>query len=44
MQKNNKGFVLVETLLVSVFILTTLIFLFIQFRTVKQSFDRSFRL
>lgn len=43
MQKNNKGFVLVETLLVSVFILTTLIFLFIQFRTVKQSFDRSFR-
>ncbi len=43
MQKNNKGFVLVETLLVSVFILTTLIFLFVQFRTVKQSYDRSFR-
>lgn len=42
MRKNNKGFALVETLLVSVFILTTLIFLFVQFRSVKQSFDESF--
>lgn len=43
MRKNNKGFVLVETLLVSVFVLTTLIFLFVQFRSIRQSYERSFK-
>ena len=43
MQKNNKGFILVETLLVSVFILTTLVFLFVQFRSIKKGFDDSFK-
>ena len=42
MKKNNKGFVLVETLIVSVFVLTTLVFLFVEFRKVKQGFDTSF--
>ena len=43
MRKNNKGFILVETLLVSVFVLTTLIFLFVQFRSIRQSYERSFK-
>ena len=43
MQKNNKGFILVETLLVSVFILTTLVFLFVQFRSIKKGFDDIFK-
>lgn len=42
MRKNNKGFMLVETLLVSVFVATTLIFLFVQFERVKSSYDKAF--
>lgn len=43
MKKNNKGFMLLETLVVSTFILGTLIFLYIQFSAVKRTYDVSFR-
>lgn len=45
MKKNNhsKGFMLVETLIVSTFITGTLVFLFIQFRTINQGYDISFK-
>lgn len=41
-KRDNKGFMLMETLLVSVFIATTLIFLFVQFQKVRDSYDVSF--
>lgn len=43
MKKNNKGFILLETLLVSTFIITVLIYLYIQFSNVKKSYDISFK-
>ncbi|MBP3766474.1 MAG: hypothetical protein J6G98_04775 [Bacilli bacterium] len=39
----NKGFMLIETLIASTIILGALIFLFIQFSTIKRSYDNSFR-
>lgn len=42
LKKNNKGFMLLETLLVSVFIASTLIFLYIQFQKVRDSYQSSF--
>lgn len=42
MKKNNRGFTLVETLVVSSFIVGILIFLFAQFSKLKQSYDASF--
>lgn len=39
---NNKGFMLMETLLVSVFIVSTLVFLYIQFGKVRDSYNDSF--
>lgn len=42
MKKIKKGFMLVETLVVSIFILSTLVFLFVQFQTIKKSYERSF--
>ena len=47
MDKNNKlgnkGFMLLETLIVSTIILSTLVFLYIQFTNIKKSYDISFR-
>ena len=43
MNKNNKGFMLLETLIVSTIILSTLIFLFIQFTNIKSSYEISFK-
>lgn len=43
MKKNCKGFVLLETLIVSTFILGTLVFLYVEFSAVKRSYDISFR-
>lgn len=43
MKKSNKGFMLLETLIVSTFILGTLIFLYVQFSAVKRTYDVSFR-
>lgn len=42
MMKNNKGFMLVETLVVSVFVLTTLLYLFVQFQKIENSYDSTF--
>lgn len=39
---NNKGFMLIETLLVSVFVVSTLIFVYIQFEKVRNSYQTSF--
>lgn len=41
--KNQKGFMLLETLVVSTFLLGILVFLFIQFSSIKRSYDVSFR-
>lgn len=43
MNKNNKGFMLLETLIVSTIILSTLVFLFVQFTNIKTSYEISFR-
>lgn len=42
MKKNNRGFTLVETLVVSAFIVGILIFLFSQFSRLKSSYEASF--
>lgn len=43
MKKTNRGFTLLETLIVSTFIASTLIYLFIQISNVKTSYDITFR-
>lgn len=43
MKKNKKGFTLLETLIVSTFIASTLIYLFIQISNIKSSYDITFR-
>jgi hypothetical protein len=43
MKKEKNGFVLVETLIVSVFIVTTLIFLFIQFQKIETGYSTTFK-
>lgn len=42
-KNNQKGFLLVETLVASIFILGSLVFLFVQFRNVNQSYQISFK-
>lgn len=41
-KKNNKGFMLLETLIVTIFVATVLIFLFIQFTNLNKSYDESY--
>lgn len=41
-EKINKGFMLVETLLVTIFVSGVLLFLFIQFSNLSKSYDESF--
>lgn len=41
-KSNEKGFMMIETLLVSVFIASTLIFLYIQFQKVRNGYNNSF--
>ena len=43
MKKSNKGFTLLETLIVTTFVVTTLIYLFIQISNIKVSYDITFR-
>lgn len=43
MKKNCKGFVLVEFLTVSIFVLGVLIFLTVQFNSINKSYNRSFK-
>jgi len=40
---NNKGFMLAETLVVATFLVTTLLFIYVQFNNVTNSYDTSFR-
>lgn len=40
---NNKGFMLTETLVVASFVIATLVFFYIQFRTVNKSYNISFK-
>ena len=41
-KKDSKGFLLAETLIVTIFVSGVLIFLFMQFRSVSKSYDESF--
>ncbi|MBE6144258.1 MAG: hypothetical protein E7169_01645 [Firmicutes bacterium] len=40
---NNRGFMLSETLIVATFLVTTLLFLYIQFNKVTKTYDTSFK-
>lgn len=42
-KNNNKGFMLLETMVVSAFIITTLTFLYVQFSNLKKNYDESFK-
>lgn len=42
MKKNRQGFTLIETLLVSTFVVGTLIYLFVQFSNIKKTYDIGF--
>ena len=42
-KNNNKGFMLLETLVVSAFVITILIYLYVQFVNLKNSYDESFK-
>lgn len=42
-KSNNKGFTLIETLVVSTFIVATLVFLYTQFTTIKRNYDYTFK-
>lgn len=43
MKKKNKGFLLLETIMVSTFIISTLVYLYVQFINLKKNYDISFR-
>ena len=43
MKKNNLGFMLVETLIMSMIIIGLLVFMFIQFQNISTSYDKSFK-
>lgn len=40
---NNKGFMLAETLIVATFLVTTLLFIYIQFNNITKTYDTSFK-
>jgi len=40
---NNKGFMLAETLIVATFLVTTLLFIYIQFNNITNTYDNSFK-
>lgn len=42
-KSNNKGFTLIETLIVSTFIVATLVFLYTQFTTIKRNYNYTFK-
>ena len=43
MKKNEKGFTMIETLVASTLIISTLIFLFVQFNNLKRNYDDNFK-
>ena len=40
---NNKGFMFVETLIVATFLVTTLLFIYVQFNKITNTYDTSFK-
>ena len=40
---NNRGFMLAETLIVATFLVTTLLFIYIQFNNITKTYDNSFK-
>ena len=40
---NNRGFMLTETLIVSTFLVTTLLFIYIQFNNITKTYEKSFK-
>ena len=40
---NNKGFMLMETLIVSTFLVSTLLFIYIQFNNINKTYEKSFK-
>jgi hypothetical protein len=42
-KNNNKGFMLLETMIVSAFIITVLVYLYVQFSNLKKGYDNSFK-
>lgn len=42
MKNTKRGFILIETLIVSVFILSTLVFLYVQFQKIEAGYEKSF--
>lgn len=42
-KQNNKGFLLAESLIVATFVISVLIFLFVQFKNLAGDFDKSFK-
>ena len=42
MKKNNKGFTILETLITSTLIISTLVFLYVQFSNLKKNYQESF--
>lgn len=42
-KKNNKGFMLTETLIVATLLITVLLFMYIQFKNVMRSYEQSFK-
>jgi hypothetical protein len=42
MKNKLKGFILIETLIVSVFVISTLVFLYAQFQKIEQGYEKTF--
>ena len=42
--KNNKGFMLVEALVMSMIVIGTLTFMYIQFQNISRSYEKSFKI
>jgi len=40
---NNKGFMLIETLIVATFLVTTLLFIYVQFNNITRTYNNSFK-
>ena len=42
-KKDNRGFMLTETLIVATLLITVLLFMYVQFKNVMRSYERSFK-
>ena len=43
MKKNSNGFTILETLITSTLVISTLVFLYVQFNNLERNYDDSFR-